>query len=359
MRFFVVALVPVLLSIAMTAHGARADAATKTKTAETPGYRVSQTIKLGGGDERWDYATFDADEHRLFLSRQTHVDVVDVASGKIVGTIPDTDGVHGIALAPDLHRGFASNGKAQTVTAFDLKTLARVSDVKSGGENPDAIIYDKATKLVFVMNGRGKSVSAIDGNSLKVKATVDIGGKPEFAVVDGGQLFVNLEDKGEMVVIDTAKLAIATRFSLTGCEEPGALAVDRSTHRLFVGCGNKLLAVVDEKTGKIVQTLPSGDHTDAAAFDAKTNEVFLSNGDGTLTVAHEISADTYSLEGNAPTEHGARTMALDEATGTVYLPTADFGEPPAATAAQSRPRPPVKAGTFRVLVATRAPQLKR
>jgi YVTN family beta-propeller protein len=318
-------------------------------SASSGGYRLASTIKLGG-DDHWDYVTLDQKTHRLFVSRQSHVVVVDVTTGKVVGDISGTDGVHGIAIAGDLGRGFTSNGKAGTVTVFDLASLTRIVDVKTTGENPDAIVYDDEAKLVFAMNGRSKNVTAIDAKTATVKGSVDIGGKPEFAAVDGARLFVNLEDQNQLVAIDTAKLAVVARFDLPGCEEPGGLSVDKKTHRLFVGCGNQVMAIVDDATGKIVQTLKTGDHTDATAFDAKTGNAFASNGDGTLTVIHEDAADKFLLIENAATEKGARTMALDDETGAVYLPTADFGPPPPPTPEHPKPRPSMVKDTFRVIV---------
>ena len=312
------------------------------------GYRLLRKIPLGG-EGGWDYLTFDPDSGRLFISRATHVIVLDAASGKVVGDIPDTAGVHGIALAPELGRGFTSNGRADTVTIFDLKTLATIGQVKTG-QNPDAIVYDPASKRVFAMNGRSGDATAIDATTGTVAGTVPLGGKPEFAVADGhGRIYVNIEDKSELVALDSHKLAVVARWPLTPCEEPTGLAIDLKRRRLFAGCGNRLMAVVDAEKGKVIATLPIGSGVDATAFDPRLQYAYASNGEGTLTVVHEDSPGKFTVVENVTTQRGARTMALDPGTHQVYLVTADFA--PAPQPASGQPvRPAILPNTFVLLV---------
>jgi DNA-binding beta-propeller fold protein YncE len=312
------------------------------------GYHLLKKIPLGG-EGGWDYLTFDPDSRRLYISRATHVIVIDPASGKVVGDIPDTAGVHGIALAPKLGRGFTSNGRAGTVTIFDLKTLASVGQVKTG-QNPDAIVYDPASERVFAMNGRSADATAIDAVTGMVAGTVPLGGKPEFAVADErGHIYVNIEDKSELVVLDPRKLAVEARWPLAPCQEPTGLAIDLEHRRLFAGCSNKLMAVVDAESGKVITTLPIGSGVDATAFDPGLQYAYASNGEGTLTVVHEDSPDKFTVLENVPTQRGARTMALDPRTHQVYLVTADFAPTPPAVPGQPRPRPAVLPNSFVVL----------
>jgi|PersoiStandDraft_1058852.scaffolds.fasta_scaffold07083_2 YVTN family beta-propeller protein len=304
-----------------------------------------------GGSGGWDYALVDPAAHRLYVTRATRVMVFDTESGKAVGEIPDTSGVHGVALVPDLNRGFTSNGKTGTVSVFDSKTLKVLGEVKVTGEKPDAIAYDPVSKRVFTFNGGSGNATAIDPATNKVAGTVALSGKPEFAVSDGkGTMFVNIEDKSEIVAFDARTLAVKSRWPLAPCEEPSGLAIDRATRRLFSGCSNRMMAVVDADTGKVVATVPIGAGVDANAFDPATRLAYSSNGDGTLTVVHEDSPDKYTVVETVVTEPGARTMALDEATHTIYLPTADFGPPPAPTKENPHPRRSIVDGTFRILV---------
>ncbi|HEV2388885.1 MAG TPA: hypothetical protein VGS20_16710 [Candidatus Acidoferrales bacterium] len=312
-------------------------------------YHLVNTYKLGG-EGGWDYLTIDAKTHRAFISRGTHVVVIDVRNGKMVGDIPDTEGVHGIALAPELNRGFVSDGRSAMVTIFNLKTLKTIGTVKVTGENPDCITYDPASKRVFTFNGRSGNSTAIDARTGKVVGTIDLGGRPEFAVADGkGHIYNNLEDKSEQVAIDTRALKVTNRWSLAPCESPSGLAIDEAHRRLFAGCHNKLMAVVDPDAGKVVATPAIGQGVDANGFDPGTQLAFSSNGEGTLTVVHEDSPDTYAVVGNVATERGARTMALDHSTHHVFLVTASFGPPPAATPQNPRPRPTIVPDSFRVL----------
>jgi YVTN family beta-propeller protein len=319
--------------------------------AAAPNREVLQRWKLGG-DGGWDYLTLDSANQRLFISRATRVDVVSIESGKLIGSIPDTQGVHGVALAPALKRGFTSNGRANSVTVFDLDTLKVIQEAKVSGRNPDAILYEPSGKHVFTFNGASKDVTVLDASSLAVIATIPVPDKPEFAAQDGrGQIFVNIEsDPGQMVVIDTQKLNVKSTWPLPGCNSPSGLAIDSRHRRLFSVCDGKVMAVTDAVSGKQAALVPIGEHPDAAGYDVKRGIVFSSNGEGTLSVVHQDSPDRYSVLQTVPTQRGARTMALDEATGKAYLVTADFGPAPAATAEQPRPRPALIPDSFVLLV---------
>ncbi|MFL6444793.1 MAG: YncE family protein [Candidatus Sulfotelmatobacter sp.] len=315
-----------------------------------PGYHVIKTYKLGG-EGGWDYLTVDASARRFYISRGTHVIVLDADSGKNVGDIPDTPGVHGIALAPELGKGFVSNGREGTVTVFDIKTLAPVGSKIKVGENPDAILYEPATKRVFTFNGRSQDSTAIDAASGKVLGTIKLDGKPEFAASDAkGEVFVNIEDKSELTVIDPNKLEVKTKWPLAPCTEPSGLALDRKNRRLFVGCDNKMMAVVDADSGKVLATPAIGEGVDATAYDDETGLAFASCGEGVLTVVKEDSPQKFSVVENVKTEPGARTMALDTKTHNLFTVTAKFGPPPAATADNPHPRRTILPDTFEVLV---------
>jgi DNA-binding beta-propeller fold protein YncE len=316
----------------------------------TTGYHVMQKITLGG-EGGWDCLVLDSKAHRLYLSRSTHVAVVDTDSGKIVGDIPNTAGVHDIAIVPELGKGFTSNGKDSTVTVFDLKTLKPLKQIPVG-KNPDIIIYDPASKRVFSFNGASEDVTAIDPKSETVAGTIALDGRPEFAVADEkGSIFVNLEDKSQVVKFDARKLKVESRWPLAPGEEPTGLAFDHKHDRLFAACANKLMVVINAATGKVVTTLPIGDGADGAAFDPATGLAFSPNGgDGTLTVIHEDSPDKFSVLENVATQKGARTMTLDAKTHKVFLVSADFGPPPAPTAERPHPRPSIVPGTFTLLV---------
>jgi DNA-binding beta-propeller fold protein YncE len=317
--------------------------------AAVPGYKVVTTYNVGG-DGGWDYLIADAAARRLYISRATHVVVLGLDSGKTVGDIADTPGVHGIALAPELGRGFVSNGREGTVSIFDLKTLATISKVKAG-DNPDAILYDPATRRVFTFNGRSQDSTAIDAAKGTVLGTIKLDGKPEFAASDGkGEIFVNIEDKSELTAIDPNKLVVKSTWSLAPCESPSGLSMDRKNRRLFVGCDNKMMAVVNADTGKVLATPAIGDGVDATTFDSETGLAFASCGEGVLTVVREESPEKFSVAENVPTQAGARTLALDSKTHNVYLVTAKFGPPPAATADNPHPRRSILPDSFVVLV---------
>jgi DNA-binding beta-propeller fold protein YncE len=317
------------------------------------GFKVTQSVKIGG-EGGWDYLTVDAASRRFYVTRGTRVMVLDADTLKPLGEIPKTEGVHGVALAPDLGRGFTSNGRANTVTVFDLKSLKTLDEIKVTGENPDAILYDGATKRVFAFNGRSQNATVIDGTTGRVLETIALGGKPEFATTDlDGHVYVNIEDKSQLVAVDSRKLVVEKTWPLAPCEEPSGMAIDRAHRRLFIGCDNKLMAIVDASSGKIVTTVPIGEGVDANGFDPGPALAYSSNGDGTLTVVHEDTPDKFTVIANVPTKPRARTMAVDEKTHRVLLVTADFGPPPSPTADQPRPRPPMVPDTFTVLVVGR------
>jgi DNA-binding beta-propeller fold protein YncE len=314
------------------------------------GYHVVKTITIGGAG-KWDYCIVDTAARRVYVSHGTHVVVLDADSNAVVGDIPDTLGVHGIALAPDLGRGFISNGKANTVTIFDLKTLRPIGAVKSGGVNPDAIYYDAKSKRVFAFNGRSANAVAISAADGKVAGTIPVGGKPEFAVGDDqGHVYVNVEDKSELLEIDAQKLAVVHRWPLGGCKEPSGLAIDQKNRRLFSVCGNKKMMVVDADSGKVVATPAIGEDPDAAGFDPDTQLVFSSNGEsGDLTVIHQDSADEYTVVENVPTKKYARTMAIDFKTHNIFLPVADFE----SVIPKGEDEPAMKPNTFGVLLVSK------
>lgn len=312
-------------------------------------WHVGRHIVIGGTGG-WDYTTIDAAARRAYVSHGDRVEVVDIDAGKVVGLIPDTLGVHGIAIDHDGGRGFISSGRVNMMTIFNLKTNARITDVKTTGDNPDAILFEPFTKHVFTFNGRGKNATVFNTRG-KVVATIDLGGKPEFGVSDAhGHVFVNIEDTSELAMIDANKNVVTARWKLAPCESPSGLAIDRKHHRLFTVCENEIMAVVDAKNGHVVTTVPTGKGTDAAAFDDERQLAFASNGQSaTLTVVHETSPDKYEVVDNVATQRSARTMALDTKTHHIYLPAAKFGEAPAPTEKNPRPRPPIVPGSFELL----------
>ncbi len=333
-----------------TVHAQQTSAAASAPgTPGASGYHIANKVKLGGTGG-WDYLEVDPATHRLFISRGTHVVVFDPVSEKIVGDIPNTEGVHGVAIAGDLNKGFTSNGRSSSATIFNLASLSPTGTATTA-KGPDAIIYDPYSKRTFTMNGGADSATAIDAVSGNVAGTVDLGGGPEFAASDGkGKIFVNLEDKSELVRFDAKTLKVENTWPLAPCESPSGLAIDAAHEILVVGCHNKLMTFVDGNSGKIIGTVPIGQGVDANRFDPATGYAFASCGDGTLTIAHEDSPTKFSLVETIPTQRGARTMALDPATHKVYLVTADFGPAPAATADNPHPRPAILPDTFMVLV---------
>jgi YVTN family beta-propeller protein len=294
----------------------------------------------------WDYIAVGPGNNRLYVSHGTQVNIVDETTGDSVGVIENTQGVHGIAFDKSQGKGFTSNGRLNTVTVFDLKTNAVITQIPTGA-NPDAIMYEPFSKKIITCNGRSHNLTIIDPVNNKAVDSIAVDGKPETAVSnDAGKIYVNIEDKSEIQEIDMKTFKVTHTWSLKPAEEPTGLAMDKKTNRLFAGCGNKLLAVVDATNGKVVQTLPIGDGCDGVAFDPNTKNIFTSNGEGTLSVYHETSADKFELVGNFPTKRGARTLAVNELKHLIYLPTADFD----ATKTGQNGRPMMIPGSFQVLV---------
>ncbi len=315
------------------------------------GYHLLKKVRLGG-ESFWDYLKLDPDARRLYISRGSHVMVVDADTYNVGGDIPNTPGVHGIALAPEFGRGFTSDGGTNQVTIFDLKTLRALGAVKTG-EAPDAIIYDPVPKRVFTFNGRTGTSTAVDGATGNVAGTIELGGRPEFAAADReGHVYNNLEDKSIVLQIDPKNLKVLNRWPLAPCESPSGMAIHRDHRLLFVGCRNKMMAVVDADSGRVVATVPIGQGVDSNRFDPAPELVFSSNSDGTLTVVHEDSAEKYTVVENVQTQRGARTMTLDPKTHRVYLVTAEFGPMPRAQPGQGFRRLPLVPGSFTLLVFT-------
>lgn len=311
-------------------------------------WSVKKTIPLGGVGG-WDYLKVDEPGRRLFVTHANHVIVLDLKNDRIVGML-ESLGAHGVAFAPELNRGFISNGGGGTVTIFNLTTLKPIQSVKVG-ENPDAICYEPLTKRVFAFNGRSHTASVLDATQGTLLGGIPLPGKPEFAQADGkGFVFDNIEDKALVIKIDAARMKIITTWPLPGESAPSALAIDAFRHRLFVGCGAKRLYVLDSISGRTLATLSIGNGVDAVAYDPVGKHLFASCGDGTLTIIDQVSADVYAPAVQVTTERGARTMAFDSATQTAYLPIATFGPPPTPTAEQPHPRPAIVPGTLRLLV---------
>ena len=310
------------------------------QAAATPNFQVISSLTLGGLGG-WDYMTVDSLARRMYISRGTHVMVLDCDTLKQVGDIPDTLGVHGIAIAHNFGRGYTSNGKADTVTAFDLFSRKVIQEIKVG-KNPDCIVFDPFSLKIFTFNGKSKDASAINIGVDNSVETIPLGGKPEFAAADGaGKIYVNIEDTNEVVEVDTNSLAVTRRFSIKPGEEPTGLAIDTQNHLVFSVCGNKLMTVLDTNTGSIVATLPIGAKADAAVYDPERRLIFSSNGDGTLTIIKEITSDSFEVVQTVSTQFGARTMGLDLSTHQLYLPSALFETAPESTsnsAEKQRPK---------------------
>jgi YVTN family beta-propeller protein len=300
-------------------------AAMLVSAAPPSGYHVIKKVVVPGTGG-WDYVTVDADARRVYLSHATQVDVLNADTFELVGTIPNTAGVHGVAIASEFGRGYISAGKADSVIVFDLKTLKTLDTVKVG-KKPDAIIYNPSTKQVYAMNGDSDSITAINAADNKVAGTVDLGGGPEFAAADAnGNAWVNLEEQNQTVHFDAKTLKVLHHWPLAPCATPTAMAIDPATRRLFVGCrGGKLLTVLDADSGKIVTTAPIGERVDAGAFDPATKLVFMSTGDGNVSIYHQDSADKYTLVENVVTAPGAKTMGLDLKTHNLFVPSNQGG----------------------------------
>jgi len=317
------------------------------------GYHLLKKYELGaalGGKEYWDYITFDASTRRLYISHNTEVKVVDADSGAIVGSIPDLKRVHGIALVPDLGRGFISDGGADESVVFDLKTLKVTGHIKTGG-NPDCILYEPVSKHIFTMNGKSNDASVIDPATATVVATIPMGGRPEYAVADGkGMIYDNIEDKDEVVALDARTNTVKARWPIAPSGAATAMEMDVQHRRLFIGGRNKVLAIMDADSGKVLQTLPIGDGVDTNIYEPATGLLFTATREGTLHIFHEDTPDRFSVVETVKTEFGARNMALDPKTHRLFIDTADFAPAAAPTAEQPKPQPTPVSGTFRLLV---------
>ncbi len=325
-------------------------AAAISYAAEAPGFRVAKKYPVPG-DGGFDYVTWDGSENRLYVSHGTEVDVVDADSGKLLGKVEDTPGVHGIAIIPALHRGFTTNGRESTVSVFDTETFHTIKKI-TVAKDPDFVFYDAGTKRVFVCHGDAAQITAIDPEKEAVIGKVDLGGGAEASVVDGkGTGFVNLEEEAQVVSYDPEGLTVKQKYPITGCKTPTGLAIDRANERLFIGCRSQVMAVMDGATGKVITTLPIGVRVDAVAFDPDNKLIFCSNGGGTVSVIRQKSADEYESVGDIATQVGAKTMAFDPKTKRLFLSTADMQTPPAANGQRARMQP--KPGTFTILVVER------
>lgn len=317
--------------------------------ADAPGFKVTKKYPVPG-DGSFDYIVFDSSANRLYVSHGTEVDVLDADSGKLLGKVEDTPGVHGIAIVPNLHRGFVTNGGNATVSVFDTDTFKTITRI-SVSKDPDFVLYDPQTKRVLVCHGDAAAITAIDPAKQAVAGKIDLGGGAEAAVVDGhGNGFVNLEEEAMVVSFDPERLAVKQKWPITGCKTPTGLAIDAPNSRLFIGCRSRVLAVMDATNGHVITTLPIGERVDAVAFDPDNKLIFASNWDGTVSVVRQKSANEYESVGDIQTQKSAKTMAFDPKTKRLFLSAAEM-EPPPAGAQRPRPRP--KPGTFTALVVER------
>ena len=313
-------------------------------------YRFLKEIKVGG-DGGWDYLSIDDADRRLYVSHATKVVVIDLDKGAVAGEVEGTPGVHGIAVAPELNRGFVSNGGEAKSSIFDLKTLKTISKVETG-TNPDAILYVPGRQEVYTFNGRGKSATVFEARTGKVVTTVPLDGKPEFAVFDpkAKRIYNNLEDKSVVVTIDSDSHQVVDRWPIAPGEEASGMAIDLKNHRLFLGCNNKLMVMMDSQNGKVLASVPIGQGVDANAFDPGTGLAFSSNGEGNVTIAHEDSPEKLTVVQTLATARGAKTMTLDPKTHRIYLGAADYEPPPAGEGGGKKGRPKIVPGSFKVLV---------
>lgn len=331
----------VLVAFALAAGAAHCSAAPAFSD-----LKILKTIRVAG-DGNWDYVVADSKARRLYVSHGAEVDVVNADTGEVIGHIADTPGVHGIALVPGIHRAFISQGLSDHVAMVDTNTLRTLRQVPAG-KKPDAIIYDPASRRIFVNNGDGESTTAIEAATGNVIGTLGLGGSPEFAAADDkGHIYINLEEQNETVVVDSLKLTVDKRWQVSPCKAPTSMAIDKQARRLFLGCRNHFMTVLNIDTGKVITALPIGDHVDTTVFDPERRLIFCSNADGTLNVFSQLSADEYRNVQTVKTAPGARTMALDGATHLLFLPTADLD-----TSLPLKPgqKPLVKPGTFRLIV---------
>ncbi len=315
-----------------------------------PAYQFIREIPIGG-EGGWDILTINSPAHRLYLSHATKVVVIDLEKNVVVSEITDTPGVHGFVAIPELGRGFSTNGKESKTSVVDLKTLKTISKVTTG-ENPDALVYEPQHHEVYVFNHTGNSATVIDATNAKVITTIPLGGSPEFAAVDrtAGRVYCNIEDKNEVVTIDTTKHEVVAHWPVAPGEEPSGLALDETHHRLFAGCQNRMMAMLDTNSGKVVGTVPIGSGVDGCAFDDATQLAFASCGEGTTTIANEENPEKLAVAQVLKTEPRARTIALDPVTHRIYLPSARFQPPPPVSPGAAPQRPAIVPGTFKLLV---------
>jgi YVTN family beta-propeller protein len=313
-------------------------------------YKFLNEIPIGG-EGGWDILTIDSPDNRLYLSHATKVVVIDLNKNAVVGEIADTPGVHAFVPVPEVGRGFSSNGKESKSSVVDLTTLKTVSKIDTG-QSPDAIVYEPRHGEVYVFNHRGNSATVIDAKTATVSATIELGGSPEFAAVDegAGRVYCNLEDKSEVAVIDSTKHEVVARWPVAPGEEPSGIALDAAHHRLFAGCNNKMMIMLDTGTGKVVGNVPIGAGVDGCAFDDASQFAFASCGDGTTTIAKEETPQKLTVVQTLKTERGARTMALDPKTHRIYLPTARFQPAPSPSPGASPARPTIVPNTLKLLV---------
>ena len=336
---------PLALVLGITTAGAQ----TAPAAPANPPYRLLSTIPVGG-EGSWDYLNVDPAGKRLYLSHGMQVEVVDLSTHKVVGTIPNTPNVHGIDVVPSANRGYITCGRANQCVVFDLTTLKPIGAPIPTGPKPDALLYDAYSKRVFLFSNDGGKSTVLDAATGAVAGTAELGGEIEAPATDGkGSIFANVENKSEVIEFDAKTLAVRKRHALAPGEEPTGLGYDPKTNRLFSGCHNEKLVVTDSKTGKQVAVLPIGKGVDGVAFDPSTNNIITSNGSGTFTVIHQDSPDKYTVVANVPTAPGAKTIAFDPKTHHLFTSTADYGPTPAATPENPRPRPSIVPGTFRVL----------
>jgi YVTN family beta-propeller protein len=308
-------------------------------------YKTVSKIHIEG-DGGWDYLNVDENNNRLFVSHGTMAQAIDLSTGQLAGTIQDTKGIHGIAIAYDLNKGFTSNGRDSSVTIFNLKTFEVITKIYVTGKNPDAILYDPFSQKVFTFNGGGNNSTVIDAKENKVIATIPLDGKPEFSATDGkGKIFVNIEDKSVINVINTVTLKVEQHWSIAPGEEPSGLALDNQNNRLFSVCSNKLMIVTDALSGRIITSLPIGDRCDGVAFDPELKRAYSSNGEGSITVVQEESSDKFTVLETLKTQPGARTIALNKKTHHLYLSTAEYESAPSST----NHRPAIKPNSFVIL----------
>jgi len=307
-------------------------------------YGIVNKINLGG-EGFWDYIAVDETHAVIYASHSDRVHVVDIATGTQMAVISDTRGVHGIAVAPELNKGFTSDGGDATITVFNLSTLEKLANIKGTGQNPDAILYDSFSKRVFTGNGGSATFTVIDAVTNQVAGTVQLDGKPEAIVTDGnGKIYVNIEDKSLIEVVDASSLQVLNHWDISPGEEPSGLALDNENHRLFSVCGNAVMVVVEAATGKVITSLPIGEGCDGAAFDPFYKRAYASNGEGTLTVVQEKDADNFAILETVSTKPSARTIALDKTTHHIYLPAAEY-----QPNVQGGGRPSVKPDSFGIL----------